>query len=88
MERHTKPKLHLHQNRREFMKGIIDRFEGDIAVIEINGKTQDFPKSILPKKAVVGDVIEITGNKAKILKTETEKLRKEIEDLMNDVWED
>lgn len=70
------------------MKGIIDRFEGDIAVIEINGKTQDFPKSILPQKAVVGDVIEITGNKAKILKSETEKLRKEIEDLMNDVWED
>ncbi|WP_400243651.1 DUF3006 domain-containing protein [Niallia sp. JL1B1071] len=70
------------------MKGIIDRFEGDFAVIEINGKTQDFPKRILPKKAAVGDVVEITGNNVKILKTETDKLRKEIEDLMNDVWED
>lgn len=70
------------------MKGIIDRFEGDIAVIEIDGKTQDFPKSILPKKAAVGDVIEIIGDKAKILKTDTDELRKEIEGLMNDVWED
>ncbi|WP_121614477.1 DUF3006 domain-containing protein [Mesobacillus foraminis] len=70
------------------IKGIIDRFEGDVAVIEVDGKTKDFPKSIFPDKVVVGDVVEIHGDMVKVLKDETEKLRKEIEDLMKDVWED
>lgn len=67
------------------VKGIIDRFEGDIAVVEIDRKTHDFPKTIFPKEADVGDVviIEVTVDKK-----ETEKLRKEIEELMNEVWED
>jgi hypothetical protein len=63
----------------------IDRFEDDIAVVEINGKTQDFPKSIFPKEAEVGDVIII---EVVVDKKETEKLRKEIEELINEVWED
>ncbi|KIQ93129.1 hypothetical protein LH47_02823 [Anoxybacillus thermarum] len=67
------------------VKGIIDRFEDDIAVVEINGKTQDFPKSIFPKEAEVGDVVII---EVVVDKKETEKLRKEIEELMNEVWED
>ncbi|MDR7240858.1 DUF3006 domain-containing protein [Neobacillus drentensis] len=70
------------------VKGIIDRFEGKFAVVEIDGKTRDFPKSIFPKSAAVGDVVEIIGDKVKVLKDETEKLRREIEDLMDDVWED
>ena len=67
------------------IKGIIDRFEGDIAVVEIDRKTQDFPKSIFPKEAEVGDVVII---EVKVDKKETEKLRREIEELMNEVWED
>jgi hypothetical protein len=70
------------------MKGIIDRFEGDIVVVEIDGETQDFPKSIFPKEAEVGDVVNIDGDKVTVDKKATEKLRKEIEDLMNEVWED
>jgi ribosomal protein L21E len=70
------------------MKGIIDRFEGDIVVIEIDGKTKDFPKSIFPNEAEVGDVVNIDGDKVTVDKKATEKLRKEIEDLMNEVWED
>ncbi|WP_236636187.1 DUF3006 domain-containing protein [Pradoshia eiseniae] len=38
------------------MKGIIDRFEGDITVVGIDGETQDFPKKIFPKHAESGDV--------------------------------
>ncbi|MGG1400187.1 DUF3006 domain-containing protein [Bacillus salipaludis] len=70
------------------MKGIIDRFEEKFAVVEIEGKTKDFPKSIFPKSASVGDVVEINGDTVKVLKEETEKLRREIEELMDDVWED
>jgi hypothetical protein len=67
------------------VKGIIDRFEGAIVVVEINGKTQDFPKSIFPKEAEVGDVVII---EVMVDKKATEKLRREIEELMNEVWED
>jgi Protein of unknown function (DUF3006) len=70
------------------MKGIIDRFEGNIVVVEIDGETKDFPKSIFPKEAEVGDVIIINGDKITVDKNATEKLRKEIEELMNEVWED
>lgn len=70
------------------MKGIIDRFEGEIVVVEIDGVTRDFPKSKFPSKAKVGDVIKIVENQVTILENETDKLRKEIEDLMDDVWED
>jgi hypothetical protein len=67
-------------------KGIIDRFEGEIVVVEVDGETKDFDKANFPRKAAVGDVVEIEGNMVTVLKNETEKLRKE--DLMNDVWED
>lgn len=70
------------------IKGIIDRFEGNIAVVEIDGVTKDFNKDIFPKDATTGDVVEIEGDSVTVLKDDTEKLRKEIEELMNDVWED
>ncbi|MBY6272488.1 MAG: DUF3006 domain-containing protein [Bacillaceae bacterium] len=67
------------------VKGIIDHFEGEFAVVEIDGKTKDFPKFIFPKDAEAGDVVII---EVAVDKKETEKLRKEIEELMNEVWED
>jgi hydrogenase maturation factor len=70
------------------IKGIIDRFEGNIAVVEIDGVTKNFNKDIFPKDATTGDVVEIDGDSVTVLNDETEKLRKEIEELMNDVWED
>ncbi|KSU86163.1 MULTISPECIES: DUF3006 domain-containing protein [Priestia] len=72
----------------EKIKGIIDRFEDGYTVVEIEGKTKDYPTDIFPKNAQVGDVIYITGDKIKIDKSKTKKLQKEIEDLMNEVWED
>lgn len=70
------------------MKGIVDRFEGDFVVVEIDGITKDFPKSMFPKEIAVGDVVKIDSHQVIILKEETEKRRKEIEQLMEEVWED
>ncbi|MED4050714.1 DUF3006 domain-containing protein [Priestia megaterium] len=70
------------------IKGIIDRFEEGFAVVEIEGKTKDYPKDIFPRDTQVGDVVYITGDKVEIDKSETKKLAKEIENLMNEVWED
>ncbi|GAB1798416.1 DUF3006 domain-containing protein [Priestia megaterium] len=70
------------------IKGIIDRFEEGFAVVEIEGKTKDYPKDIFPREIQIGDVVYITGDKVEIDRCETKKLAKEIEDLMNEVWED
>lgn len=72
----------------ETIKGIIDWFEGDIAVVEIEGVVQDLKKSIFPESAAPGDFVEIIGNQVTILKEKTDKRRKEIENLIEELWED
>lgn len=70
------------------MRGIIDRFEGDIVVVEVDGETRDVARHLFPSEAKPGDVVIIEGAKITIDSDKTEKLRKEIEDLMNEVWEE
>jgi len=69
-------------------KGIIDRFEGDLAVVEFNDTMEDIPKTKLPKEAAVGDVLVFNGDKITIDTKETAKLKQEIEDLMDELFED
>lgn len=43
------------------MQLTIDRFEGDIAVLELeSGETMRIPKSELPEETAEGDVVELT----------------------------
>ncbi|MBC7320658.1 DUF3006 domain-containing protein [bacterium] len=58
------------------MRFVIDRFEGDIAVL-VNDVTINIPRSILPGYAKEGDVVII---ELKIDIEETERLRREVED--------
>lgn len=60
---------------------IIDRFEGDMAVIEYNGYTFDIPKVLLPHKAQEGDVIKIVVDEEA-----TQEKKKEIDDLADDLF--
>lgn len=63
------------------MKVIIDRFEGEFAVVEMDDRKKvNMPKILIPK-AKEGDIIEI-----KVDSDETNKRREEINKLMNDVW--
>lgn len=65
------------------MKVIIDRFEGDYAVVEIEiGKCVNIPKILIPN-AKEGDTIKI-----EIDKKETLERKKHIQELMNNVFED
>ncbi|KHO63195.1 hypothetical protein THYS13_13140 [Thermoanaerobacter sp. YS13] len=57
---------------------IIDRFEGNWAVIEYGDKTFNFPKELLPKETKEGDVLKFDIT---VDKEETEKRKKAIEDL-------
>ena len=38
-------------------RGIIDRFEDDLAVIEFEDGMKDIHKSLLPKQANIGDML-------------------------------
>ena len=65
------------------MKVIIDRFEGDFAVVELDNREMvDLRRKLVPIDAVEGDVLEI-----KINKQETESRRQRIEKLCKDLWE-
>lgn len=68
-------------------KGIVDRFEGKWVVIEINGITKDFPISLIKGDVEEGDVVHITNDSIIALKDETTKLRKEIKNLMEELFE-
>ena len=65
------------------MQVIIDRFEGEYAVVETdNGEFVNLPKILVPD-AHEGDVVEISINKE-----ETSKRSENINSLMNDLFED
>ncbi len=66
------------------MKLIIDRFEGNFAVVELENKdTVNVPKQILPDDAKEGTVLVIEIDH---LETETRKRR--ISEKMNELWSD
>jgi len=60
------------------MKGIIDRFEGDYAVVEFEGrKMVDIHKRDLPAGLKEGDAIRSTDGAYVYDKLETERIKKE-----------
>lgn len=70
------------------MKGIVDRFEGDYIVIEMDGKIIDVNKKEVTKKVQEGDVVVFVDGLWVTDKNETEQRKAKIEKLMNEVWED
>lgn len=70
------------------MKLIIDRFEGDFAVCEMENKEMiDIERYRIPREAKEGDILVINLDKISISYEETEKRRSEIEKLANELWE-
>lgn len=66
------------------MKVIIDRFEGEFAVVELENKSfVNMPRQLVPEGAGEGAVLLI-GIKAE----ETQERQKRIEDLQNSLWKD
>lgn len=57
---------------------IIDRFEGDIAVIETDDETIEADRSELPEEAIVGDVIVCKDGKWEVDKEITGLRRNEM----------
>ncbi|CAH2214150.1 DUF3006 domain-containing protein [Tepidibacter aestuarii] len=71
------------------MRGIIDRFENKFAIVELEDKSFiDINISKLPKSAKEGDVILINKDSISLDLNETNKLKKEVNDLMNELFID
>ena len=56
-------------------QGSIDRFEGDVAVLDVGGREQTVPRAKLPREAREGDVIDLAT--MRIDAAATERLRAE-----------
>lgn len=64
------------------MKYIIDRFENEIAIIELeNGTFVDIPRIALPSDAQEGSIVEVT-----ILKDETSARRTKMKKTMQSLF--
>lgn len=69
------------------MKVTIDRFEGDFAVLEKPDRTMmNIKRSKLPAGAKEGDILNLEGDTITIDAAETTKRKKEIRDLMKELW--
>lgn len=63
---------------------VIDRFEGEWAVLEYEGKTFNLPRSLLPKDAGEGSVVRISVT---VDKEATDARAKAIERLAGELFE-
>ncbi|MEK3800377.1 DUF3006 domain-containing protein [Peribacillus sp. FSL H8-0477] len=70
------------------MKGIVDRFEGEYAVIEVDGKTRDVKRKLIADSVRVSDVVILNNGIWERDSDETDKRKKEVKKLMDSVWED
>ena len=70
------------------MRGIIDRFEGNYAVVEFDGRQmKDIHRSELASGAVEGDVIVLVDGKYHVDEEETIQRKAEIAKLTENMWE-
>ena len=70
------------------MKGIIDRFEGKYAIVELDGgKTINIDKIRLPLGIMEGMIIQIDEN-ITINIEETKKRKEKMEKLTQNLWND
>ncbi|WP_238985081.1 DUF3006 domain-containing protein [Bacillus kwashiorkori] len=69
-------------------KGIVDRFEGDWVIIEIDGKTYNIEKSKVHPHVKVDDVVILMDEQWRTDEAETRARSKQIKQLMDSVWDD
>jgi len=70
------------------LRAVIDRFEGEYAVLDIEGKLENIKKSEIPENAGEGDVLLKLAGRWIIDRGGTETLKKEVDDLAEEIWED
>lgn len=81
----------MDHNTVETVEGIIDRFEGDYIVVEIEGKMYDVLRSITDEELAEGDVLDVViqeGEVVSITKNpeKTKTAEDALADLLKDMW--
>ena len=66
------------------MRCIVDRLEGDYAVIEYFDQVLNLPRVFLPNEVREGDVLDVI---VMLDDDETSKMKTSIKKLMDEVWE-
>jgi hypothetical protein len=70
------------------MTGIIDRFEGDYVILELENRIMDkVPRNQIPDCAKEGDVIIKINGIYRVDEGETQRRKRELEVLSQDLWE-
>jgi hypothetical protein len=69
-------------------KGIIDRFEGQFAVVEFDGTTEDILISELPAGVKAGDTLIFKDDEVIIDTEDTASRKEEIDSLMDELFEE
>ena len=67
---------------------VLDRFEGDFAVVEENGEMKNIPKNLIDKEVTEGSVIVKKGDKYFLDEKNSAARRKKIALLQNSLFED
>ena len=67
--------------------GIIDRFEGGFAVVEIDGSLKNVRRRSIPPEAREGDVLIMIGRRWQIDQEATERLRQEVRRMADRIWD-
>ncbi|HZK83547.1 MAG TPA: DUF3006 domain-containing protein [Desulfosporosinus sp.] len=70
------------------MEGIINRFEGDHAIVEFTGRRMvEVCKEFLPAGLKEGDVIRCDDGVYVFDKVDTERIKKETKGMFDKMWE-
>ncbi|MGG6309997.1 DUF3006 domain-containing protein [Paenibacillus macerans] len=67
---------------------IVEGFEGDVCILESDGKTRNIPRAQVDPAVKPGDVVEWNGGKWVANLRETERRSRSIRELMEEVWEE
>lgn len=65
---------------------ILERFEGNIAIIEKDGEMIEVGKECIDENAEIGDILELVNGNYYPDKSKTEKRRKKLTELQNSLW--
>ena len=65
---------------------VIDRFEGETALLEKNRAITEVPRYLLPKNAKEGDCLTFDGERYLLDEAETEARQKRIRKKMDALW--
>lgn len=67
---------------------IVEGFEGELCILESDGKPRNIPRSQVDPSVKPGDVVEWDGEKWIPNLRETERRTRQIRALMEEVWEE